>query len=131
MIAPNPFFPQFNHMRYNNNNIHNFSNNFKGSTQTPYAHSANLGSYKNNTYNNNPKSNNLGSNFSHSSNNFSNTFNMDNIEKETKQNEQFFEIFGIKLYFDDLLIIALLFFLYKEECTDDSLFIILILLLLS
>ncbi len=129
MITPNPFFPQFSHMR--NNNIHNFNNNFKEKPHAPYFPNANLGNYKNNTCNNNTKTNNLGSDFSHSTNNFSNAFNMESVEKETKQNEQFFEIFGIKLYFDDLLIIALLFFLYKEECTDDSLFIILILLLLT
>lgn len=42
-----------------------------------------------------------------------------------------FEIFGIKLFFDDILIICLIFFLYKEEVKDQSLFISLILLLLS
>lgn len=42
-----------------------------------------------------------------------------------------FEIFGLKLYFDDLLIIALLFFLYQEDVKDTYLYIALILLLLS
>ena len=42
-----------------------------------------------------------------------------------------FEIFGIKLFFDDILIIALIFFLYDEGVTDNLLFISLILLLLS
>ena len=42
-----------------------------------------------------------------------------------------FEIFGIKLFFDDILLICLIFFLYKEEVKDQSLFISLILLLLS
>lgn len=42
-----------------------------------------------------------------------------------------FEIFGIKLYFDDILIMALLFFLYSEGVEDNLLFISLILLLLS
>ncbi len=45
--------------------------------------------------------------------------------------EPIFEIFGIKLYFDDLLIIALIFFLYNEGVRDNLLFISLILLLLS
>ena len=54
----------------------------------------------------------------------------------TKQNketeaEECFEIFGIKLYFDDLLLVALLFFLYQEEVKDTYLYIALILLLLS
>ena len=42
-----------------------------------------------------------------------------------------FELFGIKLYFDDVLILSLLFFLYKEEVKDESLFLALILLLIS
>ena len=51
-----------------------------------------------------------------------------NIENNS---EECFEIFGLKLYFDDLLIIALLFFLYQEEVKDTYLYIALILLLLS
>lgn len=46
-------------------------------------------------------------------------------------NDYFFEIFGLKLYFDDILIICLLFFLYEEGVKDQELFISLILLLLS
>ena len=42
-----------------------------------------------------------------------------------------FEIFGIKLYLDDIIILGLLFFLYKEGVQDEMLFIILILLLIS
>lgn len=51
-------------------------------------------------------------------------------EKE-EEDRQFFEILGIKLYFDDILIICLLFFLYQEGVKDQYLFISLILLLLS
>lgn len=42
-----------------------------------------------------------------------------------------FEVFGIKLYFDDILLICLIFFLYNEGVQDQYLFIVLILLLLS
>lgn len=42
-----------------------------------------------------------------------------------------FEIFGIKLYFDDILILSLLFFLYSEGVQDKELFLALILLLFS
>lgn len=49
----------------------------------------------------------------------------------SKNEEEFFEIFGLKLHFDDLLIIAILFFLYQEEVKDTYLYIALILLLLS
>ena len=43
----------------------------------------------------------------------------------------YIEVFGIKLYFDDLLLICLIFFLYTEGVKDYYLFICLILLLLS
>ena len=54
-------------------------------------------------------------------------------KKDTDDNFSisFFEIFGIKLYFDDILIICLLFFLYTERVQDDELFVCLILLLLA
>ena len=42
-----------------------------------------------------------------------------------------FQIFGINLYYDDILLICLIFFLYQEGVKDESLFISLILLLLS
>lgn len=50
---------------------------------------------------------------------------------ETSHSEDFIEIFGLKLHFDDILLICLIFFLYKEEVHDTYLFISLILLLLS
>lgn len=45
--------------------------------------------------------------------------------------EEYFELFGLKLYYDDLLLIGLIFFLYKEDVKDQYLFFSLILLLLS
>lgn len=42
-----------------------------------------------------------------------------------------FDLFGIKLYFDDVLILSLLFFLYKEQVKDEGLFLALLLLLIS
>lgn len=41
------------------------------------------------------------------------------------------DMFGIKLYFDDVLILSLLFFLYKEEVKDEGLFLALVMLLIS
>ena len=41
------------------------------------------------------------------------------------------DLFGIKLYFDDVLILSLLFFLYKEVVKDEGLFLALVLLLIS
>ena len=59
-----------------------------------------------------------------------------NEKKEETKNirsadSEIFEIFGLKLHFDDILIICLLFFLYLEGVKDEWLFISLILLLLS
>ena len=42
-----------------------------------------------------------------------------------------FEIFGIKLYSDDLIILAVLFLLYEQNVKDEILYIILFLLLFS
>lgn len=41
------------------------------------------------------------------------------------------DLFGLKLYFDDVLILSLLFFLYKEDVKDEGLFLALVLLLIS
>lgn len=43
----------------------------------------------------------------------------------------FFELFGLKLFFDDILLLCLIFFLYQEGVRDDELFLSLVLLLLS
>lgn len=48
-----------------------------------------------------------------------------------EESRECFEIFGIKLFFDDILLICLIFFLYNEGVKDQYLFISLILLLLS
>ncbi len=50
---------------------------------------------------------------------------------EEAKDEYIFEIFGLKLHFDDVLIICLIFFLYQEGVNDEYLFMALILLLLS
>ena len=58
----------------------------------------------------------------------------DNEKKDSERpesSESFFEIFGLKLYYDDILILCILFFLYTEKVQDEELFICLILLLLT
>lgn len=50
---------------------------------------------------------------------------------DSKDEDILFEIFGIKLYSDDILLMGLLFFLYTEKVDDQYLFIALIMLLLS
>lgn len=54
-----------------------------------------------------------------------------NNEENNRDDREFFEIFGIRLYFDDILILCLLYFLYKEDVHDEMLFFALILLLIS
>lgn len=49
----------------------------------------------------------------------------------SNDDDYFFELFGLKLYFDDVLLICLIFFLYEEGVQDQELFLSLILLLLS
>lgn len=50
---------------------------------------------------------------------------------QSNNDDNIFEIFGIKLHSDDILLICLIFFLFKEGVKDEYLFISLILLLLS
>ena len=60
-----------------------------------------------------------------------------NIEPQTEtkrfsqDDDAIFDLFGIKLHFDDILLICLIFFLYNEGVKDEMLFISLIFLLLS
>lgn len=49
----------------------------------------------------------------------------------SKNDDVWLDIFGIKLYFDDVLILSLLFFLYQEDVKDEWLFLSLVLLLIS
>lgn len=54
-----------------------------------------------------------------------------NNSKSNSNEDYFLELFGLKLFFDDILIVCLIFFLYDEGVKDNELFISLILLLLS
>lgn len=51
--------------------------------------------------------------------------------KHEEDAQPLFEIFGLQLYYDDILLICLIFFLYQEGVQDEYLFIALVLLLLS
>ena len=42
-----------------------------------------------------------------------------------------FDLFGLKIYSDDVLLVSLIYFLYSEDVKDDGLFLVLVLLLLS
>ena len=51
--------------------------------------------------------------------------------KSNKNDNYLFDLFGLKIYYDDVLLVSLIYFLYSEGVKDDGLFIVLILLLLS
>jgi hypothetical protein len=61
------------------------------------------------------------------------TFENNKKEEPSLDNDDspLFQIFGINLYFDDILIVCILFFLYQEGVKDEGLFVVLILLLLT
>ena len=59
------------------------------------------------------------------------SYNKHSTCSQESSDEYFFEIFGLKLYFDDVLIMCLLYFLYTEGIQDQELFLCLILLLIS
>lgn len=52
-------------------------------------------------------------------------------EPSCSEDSPLFQIFGLNLYFDDILLVCLIWFLYQEGVKDEGLFIALILLLLS
>ena len=92
----------------------------------------NIHNKSDNLKNNSSKLSNL-ENISNNHNNVKNEKKKDSESSISSENssEPFFEIFGLKLYLDDILIISILFFLYFEDVHDDALFICLILLLLN
>ena len=57
---------------------------------------------------------------------------LENKNKSNSNNLNYmFDLFGLEIFFDDILILSLLFFLYSEGVKDDMLFISLLLLLIS
>lgn len=70
-------------------------------------------------------------NSSKSNNVFNDSTNSRNQTENNNEDNYFFEIFGLKLFFDDILLICFIFFLYQEGVKDNELFLSLILLLLS
>ena len=120
------------------NNTH-YQNNYKSQNSIQGNSNHNMQNYFNDNLNHN-----IQNNFQDNSNpNIQNNIqatklndskkNPENSEDENRSetSECFFEIFGIKLHFDDVLIICILFFLYKEEVHDQELFLCLVLLLIS
>lgn len=132
MMYNYPFFsfPTFrNYNYYHNNKI--IPNNYKSEVR-PISNSSNNSGHLN--FNNTSRLNVSTSNKHNLLNDYkTNTHKSKDIYKKSIKNESnaLLELFGIKLYFDDILLISLIFFLYSEGVKDDYLFISLILLLLS
>ena len=53
------------------------------------------------------------------------------LDNNNDSDKPIFELFGIKLYSDDLIILTVLFLLYEQNVKDEMLYIILFLLLFS
>ncbi len=102
----------------------------KPSTFVPQSQSKNFVGNSKKNFNNN--SDNVSSKKQDSSFHCGLSF-LDNFfnQQDRNKDETYFDLFGLKLYNDDLLLIGLIFFLYKEDVKDKYLFIALILLLLS
>ena len=107
---------------YPNNNY--LSNKIYSPNYTP-------SNYHNEFYTKNVQKNNCINSKNNSSINFKNIEDETHEKDDEKKANELFEIFGIKLYFDDILLICLIFFLYNEGVKDYYLFISLILFLLS
>lgn len=125
-----PFSPYFGSPYYRRpqNHLHNLnSQNFYNQKKEPIPKDC---SNNYSQYNNCTNTNNF-NNINNNDNSFVNKHTISNCNTDSHEYEEFINIFGFKLYFDDLLILALLFFLYKEEIKDESLYIALILLLLT
>lgn len=105
---PFPYYNRYSRYRYHYPNHSSYSN--KNLKKQEYANTTNNNINNVNQICNEPKKEECSSSFDDS---------------------PLFQIFGINLYFDDILIICLIFFLYQEGVKDESLFIALILLLLS
>ena len=131
--------PIFRYPFFYNNYYGNYYNRPYSSKQGYLSKSTDNGNFHNSLHNNSNKyqdnssinfdSSHTESDDSNIKNNFFELFFM--FESSLSGSEYFFELFGLKLYFDDILLICLIFFLYQEGVKDDELFISLILLLLS
>ena len=118
------YYPFNTYNRYSKSNYYNNVDNYKDQT--------NITRNNKNVKNDKPLQNNQNTKKSKKFNETIEFSKDSNYEKRNYQdNSAIIEIFGLKLYYDDILLICLIFFLYNEGIKDDSLFTILVLLLLS
>ena len=124
--------PIFRYPFFYNNYYGNYYNRPYSNKQGYLSKSTDNGNFHNSLHNNSKKHNDTPSNNPGTLQTESDNLNQKNNSKKSDSgSEYFFELFGLKLYFDDILLICLIFFLYQEGVKDDELFISLILLLLS
>lgn len=83
------------------------------------------------TFNNQLNYNSLKPDYNCESNLQETNFKKQKNKSNNNTDDYLFDLFGIKLYTDDVLLVSLIYFLYSEGVKDESLFIVLILLLLS
>lgn len=144
-----PYYSRYSRYgyRYPYYTYKNYSNPYpnKGyDSVTKNMHNANISTNDTLTFNNNKyrkNANNMcNAGINHNKNNNINRCDFDDKGNCNKKSESFsnndedsplFQLFGINLYFDDILLVCLIFFLYQEGVKDEGLFISLILLLLS
>lgn len=132
-------YPYYTYKNYTNPYINKGSEN-----KTPNAYNASMKSNsfitnnsdyrkvrRNNMINNGINHNNTHNNINYDINAKNNCDKKNESCSDENENSPFFQLFGINLYFDDILLVCLIFFLYQEGVKDEGLFIALILLLLS
>ena len=111
------------------NYSNNLNNNFKNRVNMNNINNNNIIT-SNNLYNKEINCDTLKSNSKFFSNN-ENTEKGKFLENLPPNSDFVLDLFGLHLYFDDVLILGLLFFLYKENVKDEGLFLALIMLLIS
>ena len=135
MIYNSPFFSFPYYRKFNKKNKYNYYTNYYLNndyfSNKMYPQNYNLNNFYNNIYNQNSQKNINPKTKNNLNCTLNETVEEKSIESKEIYEDKLFEVFGLKLFFDDILLICLIFFLYNEGVKDYYLFISLILLLLS
>lgn len=115
MMYNYPFFTPFRYKNYYNNNYNN-----------NVSHYVNNDKHYVNAIKEEKKPSQFSCNFESEK-----VLNERTLKNSNRSESSFFEILGLKLYYDDILLICLIFFLYKENVKDNYLLLALVMLLLS
>lgn len=118
-----PYYRYYNQNKYINNN-----NKTSHSIENDYNQTSSIINDINENKNTEENISSVQSNRSYLNNIFPFSFDFNGF---SNSDDPIIDIFGIKLYLDDIIILCLLFILYKEDVKDEMLFIALILLLLN